>query len=56
MISIIEARRGGDGRVETRVMAQGEGRWLLRVQHRAGSLEAAVGPPGAATCCSAPAS
>jgi signal transduction histidine kinase len=42
MIGIIESRRDGDGRVETRVITQGEGRWLLRVQHRAGSLEAAV--------------
>jgi signal transduction histidine kinase len=43
MISILEGRRGGEARLETRLMAHGEGPWLLRVQHRAGSLEAAVG-------------
>ena len=43
MVSVIELR-DGDGRraVRTRAINHGQGHWDLRVQHRAGSLDAAV--------------
>ncbi len=43
VVSVIEMR-DGDGRrsVRTRAITHGQGHWELRVQHRAGSLDAAV--------------
>ncbi len=43
VVSVIEMR-DGDGRraVRTRTITHGQGHWELRVQHRAGSLDAAV--------------
>ncbi|HUU33863.1 MAG TPA: HAMP domain-containing sensor histidine kinase [Vicinamibacterales bacterium] len=43
VVSVIEVRDGDDRRtVRTRAITRGQGHWELRVQHRAGSLEAAV--------------
>jgi signal transduction histidine kinase len=43
VVNVFEMRdRGGDRTMRTRTVTHPHGHWLLRVQHRAGSLEAAV--------------